>query len=434
MSLKKKTSRRFQQVVSILCILSMMISGVPQPLAFASVKIQAGEEPERTRSNHSTQINVFGPSNVHINNWSGNLFYPVSILTIPDRGMSIEISMSYNSSWHDFATHYGYGWQLSNNMFYVRDENGDITVVWEDGGADKFVKSNGSYLSPVDTYDTFREYRPGKYLLRTKTGKEFYFDSSIHKRLTKIQDPNGNALNFAYDSDMLLTTISDASGRQVNFTYTNSNLTGITDNIGRSIHFQYDANGNLTGITDALGNTTLYGYDAEHFLTSITDPLGNTTAIAYTDGAVGNVTGGLTSKSFSYDEANRTTTMTAPAPEGDQITRFFYDVDDRINRIEYVKDSQGNVIVREFNWDEKNNLIGVTDENGNTTTYTYDTMGNLLSVTDALGRTTQYVYENTYNKLISVNNANGQTTTYEYDSRGNLIIEKDPLGNTTSYI
>lgn len=92
--------------------------------ALASVKALTGEEPERTRSNHSTQINVFSPTNIHINTCSGNLFYPVSILTIPDRGMSIEISMSHNSGWHDFATHYGYGWQLSNNMFYVRDENG----------------------------------------------------------------------------------------------------------------------------------------------------------------------------------------------------------------------------------------------------------------------------------------------------------------------
>ena len=432
MSLKKKSGSRFQQMVSILCVLSMLMSSMPYSMAFASVEAPTGEEPERTRSNHSTQINVSGPSNIRINTCSGNLFYPVSILTIPGRGLSIEISISYNSGWHDFATHYGHGWQLSYNMFYVRDESGDIIVVWEDGRADKFIKSNGSFFSPLDTYDTFQEYRPGKYLLRTKAGKEFYFDSSIHKRVTKIQDPNGNALNFAYDSDMLLTTISDASGRQVNFAYTNSNLTGITDNIGRSIHFQYDANGNLIGITDALGNTTLYGYDAEHFLTSITDPLGNSTAIAYSDGAVSNVTGALTRKSFSYDQVNRITTMTDVDPEGDQITRFFYDADDRINRIEYVKDSEGNVIFRGFNWDEKNNLIGFTDENGNTIIYTYDTMGNILSVTDALGRT-QYVYENTCNRLTSVTNANGHTTIYEYDSHGNLIREKDPLGNSTSY-
>jgi len=340
------------------------------------VSAQVSDEPERSRSNHNTQVKVLGPSNVRINTWSGNLFYPVPILTIPGRGLSIELFLSYNSSWHDFVTHYGHGWQLSYNMFYVRDENGDIVVVWEDGRADRFVKSNGSFLSPVDTYDTLQEYQPGKYVLRTKYGIEFYFDSPIHKRLTRLEEPNGNALAFAYDSDMLLTSITDTVGRQVEFSYTDCNLTTITDaNVtpSRSIQFQYDANNNLISITDALGNETSYGYDSDHFLASITPPRGTPTIITYSDEAVTEVTGELITKSFSYDTTNRITTMTDTAPEGDQITRFFYDADGRISAIE---DPLENSV--SMSWDEDNNLTSFTDENSNTTTYTYDSRVDIL--------------------------------------------------------
>jgi len=421
--------RKSQKVISLLCILGMLVASLPNPIT--QVSAQGGDEPERTRSNHDTQVKVLGPSNVRINTWNGNLFYPVPVLTIPGQGLSIELYMSYNSSWHDFATHYSYGWQLSYNMFYVRDENGDIIVVREDGRSDRFINDNGSFLSPVDIYDTLQEYQPGKYMLRTEHGMEFYFDSPIHKRLTRMQDPNGNALTFAYDSDMLLTTITDASGRQVNFTYTGGNLTTITDPNtapSRSIQFQYDANDDLVSIVNPLGDATDYIYDTEHYLTSIAPPRGVSTTITYSNSAVTNVTGELTSRSLSYDTENRITTMTDSAPEGDQITRFYYDVDGRIASIE---DSLGNSI--SMAWDDSNNLTSLTDQNDKTTKYTYDVMGNLLSVTDALSNATRYTYGGTYNKLASVTNTNGYTTTYEYDSSGNLVSGADPLDHTTVY-
>ena len=168
--------------------------------AQASNTTAIGSEPERTRSNYATQINVPVVANTYVNTQSGLLFSDIPLLNIPTRGIPINISMRYISGWHNFATHYGYGWQLNYNMFYLRNENGDIVIVWENGRADKFVKSDGSYLSPVDTYDSFREYRPGKYILRTPQGMEYYFDSPVHKRLSKVQDPNGNSLSYDYNA------------------------------------------------------------------------------------------------------------------------------------------------------------------------------------------------------------------------------------------
>jgi RHS repeat-associated protein len=424
---RKVLGQWLRLTVTALCILGLLVSSVPRPIK--GVIAQVDSEPARARSNHNTQVKVFGPYGVRVNTWNGNLFYPVPLLAIPGRGLPVEISLSYNSSWHDFATHFGYGWQLSYNMFYVRDENGGIIVVWEDGRAERFVKSSGSFLSPVDTYDTLREFQPGKYILQTKHGIEFYFDSPVHKRLTKVREPNGHSLTFAYDSDMLLTSITDTSGRRIQLSYTGGNLKVITDtSLTRSIQFGYDASNNLINITDALGNTTLYGYDSNHFLTGIALPIGTSTIITYSNGAVTQVSGELTMKSFSYDTANRITTMTDAAPEGGQITRFFYDAEGRISTIE---DPLSHRV--SLTWDANNNIISFTDALNRTTTYTYDARGNLLTVTDALSHTTMYAYESTYNRLMSVTDANGRSAPCAYDSWGNLIRESDPLNNTTTY-
>jgi hypothetical protein len=128
------------------------MASFPYPRLLTRVHAQADEsfETERDRSNHATQIRVPGPANVRINTWSGNLFYPVPILTIPGRGLPIALVLSYNSSWREVATPYGFGWQLSYNMFYVRDERGDIVIAWEDGRTDRFIQRNGAFLSPVE--------------------------------------------------------------------------------------------------------------------------------------------------------------------------------------------------------------------------------------------------------------------------------------------
>ncbi|ODS41551.1 MAG: hypothetical protein A7315_05765 [Candidatus Altiarchaeales archaeon WOR_SM1_79] len=425
--MKMKTKK----ILHVFLIVGLLSLGDCIDIGVEGVDAESISETSVVRSNHNAQINVPAPSNTYINTYSGNLFHPVYILRTPGRGGSIEMFMSYNSGWHDFAGHYGHGWQLSYNIFYTRVESGDVIVVWGNGRADKFIKSNGSFLPPVDTYNTFQEYQPGKYVLQTRDGLKYYFDSPVHKRVTKMQDPNGNVLNFTYNSDMLLTTITDASGRQVKLDYADGRLTNITDfNItpARSVQFQYDVNNNLISIIDPLGNTMNYGYDSDHYLTGITDALGNMATITYFDGSVVGVTDEFITRSFSYDLGNGTTTMTDTLEHYNQTTHFVYDSEGRITAVE---DPLGNYST--MVWDENNNLIAFTDEDSNTTAYTYDSMGNLLTVTDAENHTTTYTYGGAFNKLMSITNANGDITTYDYDSHGNLVKATYPLSHTTTY-
>jgi RHS repeat-associated protein len=103
--------------------------------------------------------------------------------------------------------------------------------------------------------------------------------------LSKIADPQGNALTFTYDGQLRLTSITDAVGRQTTLTYGLSTrpllITQITDPFGRNAKLTYDTVGRLVSITDIIGLTSSFTYDANSLVNSLTTPYG-TTNFSYT--------------------------------------------------------------------------------------------------------------------------------------------------------
>jgi|SRR5450756_1244280 len=88
-----------------------------------------------------------------MNSFTGNLFYSIPLLTIPGRGLPVEISMSYNSIDHFFVPNmYGDGWKFSYDMYSSEDAHGNITIVWGDGRNDIFTKKDGSFVPPPGIY------------------------------------------------------------------------------------------------------------------------------------------------------------------------------------------------------------------------------------------------------------------------------------------
>ncbi len=67
--------------------------------------------------------------------------------------------------------------------------------------------------------------------------------------LTKLIDPQGNAVTVNYDAQMRLTSVVDALGQPLTFSYGNSgypyNITEADDSFGRSVSFTYDNSGRL---------------------------------------------------------------------------------------------------------------------------------------------------------------------------------------------
>ncbi len=291
----------------------------------------------------------------------------------------------------------------SSNLMLV----GDRLMQW---GTDPYQPVRFRYTKPDGT----------TYILNTETGIESitdiygnsitYTSSSITAssgvsisiergagdRIERITDPLGRTVEYHYDARGMLEKVVQTGPEPelfrtlARYGYTAglfgaSKLEDIVAPDGTVLgRFEYDAQGRMTALIDAQGNRIIYGFDVPSHKSGITDRLGRTTLYEFN------------SKGF--------------------VTRK--------------TDPMGNVTT--WTYDQYGNKLSETDPLGNTTTWTYDASGNMLSETDPLGNTTSYTY-NERNQLLSRTDPNGNTTTYAYDEFGNKVSETDPLGNTTTY-
>ena len=207
-----------------------------------------------------TKPNETGPwPGLYVNTYTGNFFYQRSDLYIPGRGLSIDITFSYNSGRTIRDWGFGHGWTFTYNLLY--EIHGDtIFIERGDGQKDAFIWNGTSYDPPTGIYDMLTEYSPGKYLLTTKYGSKYYFDEATHKKITKIEDRNGNTITFAYTGEHL-DIITDASGRQLILSWSNDHLSQITDpntTPSRTISYEYEEKDgyiHLTKVIDPLDNS-----------------------------------------------------------------------------------------------------------------------------------------------------------------------------------
>jgi YD repeat-containing protein len=385
-------------------------------------------------ANDKTKPNQPGPwPDLQVNTYTGNLFYQRSDLLIPTRGeIPLHVFFSYNSLKHQQDNGYGNGWSFCFGMFY-EEKGEDIIIYREEGEEDIFTWDSTAFVPPIGVYDSLTEYDTEKYILRTKHGIKYYFESSTHKRLTKIIDRNGNTSTITY-TDGRPTTITDPAGRLLTLSWTGEHLSQVTDpntTPSRIFTYQYDTSWNLVKVTWPLSNIYQYGYDSSGNLTSVTDPRSNTVTISYD---VNEAVSGLScipvnyNKTFVYNNCNNTTSVNQIVSTVSRLTVYTYDLTGRITGI---LNPDSSLIY--YAWDSLNNVTSFTNENGSSTTYTHDTKGNLMSETDCMGGTVSHTYESVFNKMTSYKDKRGYLTTYGYDANGNLTSIMDCYNNTETF-
>ncbi|MET9526274.1 RHS repeat-associated core domain-containing protein [Streptomyces coeruleorubidus] len=191
--------------------------------------------------------------------------------------------------------------------------------------------------------------------------------------------------------------------------------------------FDYSPEGNLTEIRDSSGLPLKLTYDDHSRITSWTDRNGYWYRFTYDDQdrcVAGEGTGGLLRCTIAYDTDSRETRYT---------------------------DASGNTTT--YRWNDRYQLVAVTDPLGHTTRSEWDRYDRLLARTDAGGRTTRYTYDgtgaptavirpdgsqetaenNAWGQPVDVVQADGHAWRLEYDEHGNLIAETDPAGARVSY-
>lgn len=386
-------------------------------------------------------VTVPAPGGLAVNTFTGSVFMPRQLLPVmPGRGVPLDLSLSYNSVRQNWpAGSYGFGWNLSYQVWIFQEANGNVVVHWGDGRLDRWHPTPEG-LQPFNrsVFVELKEPEPGTWVLRTPKGVEYEFKRPAvgeKQPMRAIRDPNGNELTIE-SSGLRPLSITDASGRRVTLTYNNrGRLTQLTDTStspARDVRFTYLTTGEQTSMTDALGNVYSYTYDSGHRLTRVQDPAGITT-VEYSGPRktvsrirrttlAGEV---LAERTFTF--ANRVTSVTDMVDGTTAATRTYAYPN---ARSVIVTDPLGKT--SSIAYDTRGNPTSLVDGNGNRWAWTYDARGNVLTRRDPLGRVVKLTYDPTYNVPLTHTNAAGQVTRFGYDNRGNLTSIKDPLGQTTS--
>ena len=216
-------------------------------------------------------------------------------------------------------------------------------------------------------------------------------------------DANGNVTTLQYTGSNL-TSITDAVGRDLDFTYnTDGTVATATDPAGHVVHYDYTS-GDLTSVVDVGGETTEFAYDSDHQLTSVTDARGHVATTNVYDSAhrVASQTDAQ-SHETTWDYSSGQTIITDPSGSVTKET-FIDNLPTSIVRA-YGTPSQGTT---SFSYDEAFNLVRETDPNGRHWDSTYDIEGNRLSTKDPLGHETTYTYDD-YHQVKTIERPGGSS-------------------------
>jgi RHS repeat-associated protein len=384
-----------------------------------------------TNAQNINKPNKMGPMGTQVNTQTGNLFISRNDIYIPARGFDILIGFNYNSFNYEENNGFGNGWSLNYCIKYKNDTANSKTISWGDGREDNYkALFGGGFQSPKGFFNILTQYQPDKYLLTGSNGSKFYFDNSTHKKITRMEEPNGNFINFNY-TDTLLTSLVNTAGQSISFTYDGSgNLATVVDAITaptRTYTYSYDGNKNLTKVTDPLGGTNKYSYLINGPMKTMADKNNNSIDIIYfNDFSVSEIIGCNKRVSFSYDTATNITIATDHLTTGsNQVTKYGYKKSgDQV----WLTSISGNCCGYNlsFEFDDNGNKIKETDANGNVYNYTYDARGNMLTMKDPMNQTSAYTYSSNYNQVTSFTDPKGNISVITYDANGNLTQLTEP--------
>ena len=259
-------------------------------------------------------------------------------------------------------------------------------------------------------------------------------------RPLQLTDPNGTVTDLEYDTRGRMTArkvrgviegteVDDAISR---IAYDDAGLVaGITSPDGVEIGFIYSAAGRLTHVFDALGNSVQYTLDGagnrvreetrdpgnvlRRDLSRVYDQLGQLKTLAdagsnpadftYTPrGELDTATdflGRVTDNDYdALGRLRQSISNTAGTGADRPVTMFDYDERDNLVK---VTDPKG--LDTHYGYDGLNDLVSLISPDTGTSTYTYDSAGNRVSKTDARNVQLMYVYD-ALNRLTAIQRAN----------------------------
>jgi RHS repeat-associated protein len=418
---------------------------------------------------------------------TGNFDYSYIDLSLQTIAGELSLQRSYASLATDATTHptdISPGWTHNQDIRLLFE--GD--TVWFKGhtlNQYRFDVLSDHVYKPYNGVLAELVFINGQYILTTSSISVYVFDGD--GRLLSWSNERNFGFNYTYSDGKLYRVTEPISGRYLQFNYMSGVLLSISDSAGRQVSYAYNFNGDLSSVTDVRNNTWSYDYNNDHHITNIFapgSPPEELLTITYDDqgrayeqyDGAGNQ---LTHIDFNTDgsstslDANGIPTNYKPDCRG-VITRtnfgnssttpgYFidraYDHNFNLTAIRGEDDETAT----SFHWSPDGvDLEGITDQAGNSTSFTYNAEHHLTRVdapenqwrtfnytgpllkssteNSSLGDiTTTYTYTTStdtpqpINLLKSITDALNNKTSFVYDSFGQLITIIDTENNQTHF-
>ena len=335
----------------------------------------------------------------------------------------------------------------------VKEKSGTSYFTYYDGLGNpttKYFYNNGWVTYENNEYDTSerlsskRQYSgSGPY-----TREEYTYDV-LDRVVTKIVYSGTSKLyteNYAYSTSgsntvIEKTIVSEDETELASEKDTYNNLDQlIKKEIGSgsdkmTYEYTYDYKGNVLSETDAKGNVTSYTYNYNNDITQTKYPNGVITANTYD---MMNFKRTYLDKNWNviryyYDEIGRLIKTYSPMESSarDSIKKNYYDANSNLIKESAKINVPGDNAAEKYtstvySYNNMNNLIGVTSNDGNTNSaiqYWYDKAGRITAMSTGLNEV-----NTNYSSPVK-----GSITRYEYDVRGYVSKKTDALGQITTY-
>ncbi|MBB6214107.1 RHS repeat-associated protein [Anaerosolibacter carboniphilus] len=360
-----------------------------------------------------------------VNPATGNYSFTVNDMEMDAPGFKINISRTYNAKDEEKGS-MGRGWTFGFQGSIFGENN--IRVSLPNGSVQMFKKQSDGTYKPEDNRSIFIKNADETYTLTTKDQYKYYFNKQ--RFLTRMMDPRGNEVNINVDSTGKIASITDQLGRSYQVTYNGSGqIREIKDPIGRITVYDYQ-NGLLSVVTDPAGSKMRYSYDSHGYLTEIRDH--NNTLIekltynhttGYDQGKVIQAVDAYGSVAmYTYDTTNKKTTVVENSSARTWV--YWYDASNYITKLQ---DPEGRVKETQYHLTDGENKFGDVksekDEYGNQTFYDIDLKGNVTRITYPDGSTKTMAYDEK-NNLIKETDQEGKVIYYIYDESKVYLLKK----------
>ncbi|NKX85695.1 putative T7SS-secreted protein, partial [Nocardia coubleae] len=253
--------------------------------------------------------------------------------------------------------------------------------------------------------------------------------------VSAITDRHHNRVRFHYDTEGVPVEVSHSGGYRVRVDTVGGRVTGLTlvaEDYHESIREFGYTSGELTAVTNAVGATTHYTYDANHRMTSWTDSNGNQMVNTFDES--GRVvhqrgTAGMLNCDYEYiDFPGGTGRLTAVTDSLGAVTSHGFD---RELQLRDLVTPDGAHFHTDYNADRKPLTVTGPDP-ATTTTYRYNGAGDPVEIIRPDGVSLEYDYA-WRDRPSTITTADGAVHRREWSDNGDLLAATDPTGSRTEF-